>query len=97
MTTAIYSPSGFSLRAPRSLLINVLRAAWRWLHAVKRQPTARHRRSGRAHLEQLDERLRHDIGLSDSRPTPAEMLQRLQQSHELLAREHEIRLKPWSW
>lgn len=97
MTTAIYPRNNFSLQAPRSALITALRAVRVCLQVMRRQPAARRRYRDQGRLEQLDARLRHDIGLSDSCPTPAELLQRFHRLHQPCPREHELRLKPWSW
>lgn len=96
MTTAIIPRSrGLAQELGRTLAC-IARAAAHRPGRRPQRPARPRRRHDSANLDtRLNDRLRHDIGLTDSRPTPAERLERFHQSHRCFAREHEIRLKIW--
>jgi len=78
-----------------------LTEAWLQLTAMittilARSKTRRRQRVGRELLAQLGDRLRQDIGLDDSSPTPAELLERFYRLRQAPPREHELRFRPWS-
>jgi uncharacterized protein YjiS (DUF1127 family) len=94
MTTATLPRQGFSALDPLPALARLVRVINLQLHRDRSRQ--RHRRYSAAnHLDSLSDRLRQDIGLSDSSPTPAELLERFHRMHAAYPREHAIRLRPW--
>ena len=96
MTTAIFPRQGFSLRARPHAVSRLLRVIASRLSHGRERRRRRHIGAGNQ-LDLLSDRLRQDIGLSDSSPSPAELLQRFHRMHAACPREHEFRLKAWTW
>ena len=89
MTTAIASRRRLPLAGIGPFITAVLRII---SHRIR---AARRRRATAARLENLTERLRQDIGLADSSPSAAELIERFHLSRRPLPREHESRFKLW--
>jgi uncharacterized protein YjiS (DUF1127 family) len=90
MTTATVSPRHLPLFTIGSTIAAAMRTVAEQLRAARRQ------RSAAAQLEILSDRLRQDIGLTDSSPTAGELIKRFHRAHRPLPREHEQRIKLWS-
>lgn len=95
MTTATLPRQGFSRQLPLDALGRLVRAIGMQLRQDRVQYRRRRSAAGN-HLDSLSDRLRQDIGLSDSSPSPAELLERFNRMHAAYPREHAIRLRPWS-
>lgn len=88
MTTVIVPPR----RLPRftiASLVDSVRGIGQRFRAARKQ------RAASARLANLTDRLRQDIGLADSSPSAAELIERFHRSRKPLPRAHESRFKLW--
>jgi hypothetical protein len=89
MTTVIASPRRLPLFGIGSAIAAIRGIAHRYR-------AARQQRAASAQLANLTDRLRQDIGLADSSPIPADLLERFYRSRQTPPREHESRFKLWT-